>query len=276
MLLIICSLLILGIFFLILALRLSVRLVKQLPVGSLQKKWHILSVLILSFILSYIYFVVLVSNIEYQLVYLIVAGIFLVGSIFVFSVCTLTSTTIEDIQRMAVLEKESINDPLMNIYNRRFFDRSLNDEIEKSLRYKFPLSLLLLDVDHFKSVNDTYGHIEGDLALIKLAEILVKSTRNADIVARYGGEEVVIILPNTGAQGASVIAERCRENIFKELTAQDKQKPEQSPQQISASVGVSSICNIITSKEALIKAADDALYQAKDQGRNRVISFKPS
>lgn len=164
------------------------------------------------------------------------------------------------------LEALATQDGLTELKNHRAFQERLMMEMERARRYGFPLSLALLDVDHFKQYNDTFGHPAGDLVLRTVAERLTVSVREADLVARYGGEEFVLILPHAQAAEALVVAERCRRAIE---TADWPARP------VTASVGVATLIPAITTQAELIVAADQALYAAKRSGRNRVIVAAP-
>jgi len=123
---------------------------------------------------------------------LIVPSVFFFGAGFVWLTATLSLHTAIDIRRVTVLEHENITDPLIGIYNRRYLDRRLQEEFIRARRYSLPLSVLLLDIDHFKRVNDAYGHQVGDLVLSYLGKLLLSAIRATDIIARYGGEEILI------------------------------------------------------------------------------------
>lgn len=155
----------------------------------------------------------------------------------------------------------SITDKLTQIYNRLKLDESLEKEWERSNRTEIPFSLMILDIDHFKSVNDTFGHQVGDIVLIELADILRTHVRSIDIVGRWGGEEFLIILPETDQDGAILLAEKLRVLIDeKNFTRAGK---------ITASFGVAAYHND-RSPELIVSRADSALYKAKENGRNRV------
>lgn len=157
----------------------------------------------------------------------------------------------------------AVTDALTGLKNRRAMDELLSHEFTQAQQKGTPLSLILLDVDHFKSYNDTFGHPAGDEVLRKLAEILSSVARGSDIVARYGGEEFMIILPHTGRKGALRLAERCRQDILSAAW------PHRG---ISASFGVAVLDLVcMASVPALIEYADQALYHAKSLGRNRVM-----
>ena len=168
-------------------------------------------------------------------------------------------------------EKMATTDGLTGLLNRRTFNSQLQGRLREAQRYGRPLSLLLLDVDHFKKVNDTHGHPAGDAVLRSVARLLAKEARETDIVARYGGEEMALILPETEARGAHAIAERIRKAVGAEPHAS-----EQGSLRVTVSLGLSTWPSGGETAEALVKAADDALYRAKQGGRNRVCAANPS
>ena len=163
----------------------------------------------------------------------------------------------------AALEVLSSSDALTGLPNRRAFEQRLEEEIARAARYEMPLSLAIIDVDHFKPYNDTMGHLAGDVVLRRVAEVLRLSARAEDIVARIGGEEFAVILPNTPRAGASVLGERFRRAIAVEPW------PERA---MTISVGVSTTVGGNVTRSAFMSAADAALYQAKEDGRNRVAA----
>ena len=243
------------------------------PSLVLQKQWNFLVGLIFFFIIGYIFYAIVIWKSEYSFANLVVVGIifYFSGSLFVLTVCLLTFNTIKDIQRISILEQENVNDPLMGIFNRRYLERRLNEEFSKTKRYNLPLSLLLMDVDYFKKVNDTYGHQVGDQVLKKLARIIVELSRETDFVARYGGEEIVIGLPNTPVSGATIIAERCRNQVFEKLIISSDESGGELIEGITISIGVSSVVDKISDSNKLIESADKALYQAKEGGDRKSV-----
>lgn len=190
-------------------------------------------------------------------------------------VSSLTDITIRKRAEQA-LHELSIRDALTGLFNRREMIRILDEELSRSRRYGHALSLVLLDVDHFKEVNDTYGHQVGDEVLQWLAKHLEKSLRDTDRPARYGGEEFTAILPNTTASGAAQVAERLRRTIAARPFTTIRTDGEYIEIPITISAGVAEIVDGITGTgdspaRAVIAAADRALYEAKRQGRNQVV-----
>lgn len=167
------------------------------------------------------------------------------------------------------LEQLAITDSLTGLYNRRYFHDRFEHEFERASRYRLPFSCVLFDIDNFKEVNDTCGHLVGDRVLKEVAQCMIACTRRVDILARYGGEEFVILLPQTNLQGAAVEAERLRsvieKHVFPELSKERK---------ITISIGVAGL-DSATMKESsdLLRAADTVLYEAKNRGKNCVVVY---
>lgn len=157
-------------------------------------------------------------------------------------------------------------DPLTGLVNRGAFDQALDREFDRAARYGRPLSLLLLDLDHFKNVNDTWGHPVGDRVLAQVALAIRASIRNVDIAGRYGGEEFAVVLTETNAEGAAVAAERVRHSIGALAMAVGNE-----PVQVTASVGVVTWMPLFGSPAEMVAAADRTLYLAKGAGRNRTV-----
>ncbi len=178
------------------------------------------------------------------------------------------SLIIEKVQLFEETKRLSITDPLTGLYNVRFFYLSLTNELERARRYRDTFSLIIFDIDDFKTVNDTYGHQVGDEILRDIAEILLQSSRKTDIVARYGGEEFVIILPKTGMDAAFLLADRIREHINEHMFVVGDIKL-----RITVSGGISTYPKDgITAKE-LLYASDMALYKAKAEGKKKVVCY---
>lgn len=251
----------------------SVRhLIAQLPAGDLKKRWNILGDLILFFIISYFVFAssLWVSRDELSSIPLIASVILLLGGIFSYLVSQLALQTTNDVKDIAILQHESITDALTGLRNRRYFDQRICEEVALSKRYKLPLTFMLLDVDHFKRINDTYGHKVGDEVLTNLSRVVLEVVRDSDIVARYGGEEIAIITPNTTKQEAELLGERLRGVV--EKTTVSVISTTQEVVQVTISIGICSLSAVITDKEALLEETDQALYLAKKYGRNRVVA----
>ncbi|MCC6278038.1 MAG: diguanylate cyclase [Oligoflexia bacterium] len=190
----------------------------------------------------------------------------------------ITQVSFDNAMMAKRIHEMAIKDPLTSLYNRRFFNEKLGEEIARSRRTHYPLSLIYLDIDHFKKYNDTNGHPMGDVIIKSVAQILQKTSRKTDIVARLGGEEFAILCPHTAAAGAAIKAEKVR------LTVESTKFPhgEKQPMgKVTVSLGVSEYPTFVSDDQALVRSADDALYKVKQGGRNRVAmaeapqGFKP-
>jgi len=179
------------------------------------------------------------------------------------------NTHIKIVDQMRTIEQIGLIDPLTKISNRRAFENRLNLEWRRSLREQTPISILLMDVDKFKNYNDTFGHQQGDMALITFAAIATSTLqRSVDLAARWGGEEFVILLPGTDGHGAVEVAEKVRKKIEDSIIPSE----DGTETRISASIGVSSVIpGADTTIACFINKADQALYKAKESGRNRVV-----
>jgi len=169
----------------------------------------------------------------------------------------------------ARLHEPSITDALTSLHNHRYFQERLREEFRRAQRYDDPLALILLDLDHFKEVNDTHGNLLGDQLLREVAATLRKSVRETDLLARYGGEEFAMLLPKTHLAGALTVAERVWKDVGAIRAGQD------GALRVTASLGVSGFPGrTVISSDRLLRTADEALYLAKHQGRNRISLYQ--
>jgi diguanylate cyclase (GGDEF)-like protein len=168
-----------------------------------------------------------------------------------------------------VVEEQARRDPLTGTFNRRYLDSLLEKEFASASEHGWPLSVVFVDLDHFKKVNDTYGHQVGDRVLASVARLLSAGARQDDIVARYGGEEFVLVLPATGRDAAACMAQR----LIEQIAAVQHAEVDHRPIRMTASAGLATHTGAspFPSSEALVRDADAALYSAKVGGRNRVV-----
>lgn len=261
-----------GAVLLLLALAPINRLRRRLPDSPCRMAWMFLSVLVVLFFCGYLTYALLNWDTNKDCwPCLVVPVIFFFGSVFVLVVCNLAVETANDVTRLCHLEHENVIDPLMGIYNRRHMDRSLRKEAEKARRYGLELSLLLIDVDHFKQVNDNHGHRVGDEVLHNLAQLIHSTVRDFDMVFRFGGEEIVVLLPYTNLDGARVLGQRLCERVAESTMGHAGEKDVG----VTISVGVSSFCVDKEDVGILLSRADEAMYMAKNKGRNRVEVAAP-
>ncbi|MFA5845310.1 MAG: sensor domain-containing diguanylate cyclase [Thermodesulfovibrionales bacterium] len=182
--------------------------------------------------------------------------------------CNQASTSIANAKLHAEIEKLATTDGLTTLFNHRIFQEKLSEKFKELNRYSEPTSLLLIDIDFFKKVNDTYGHPVGDLVLKGVSKIIKETIRDIDIPARYGGEEFAAILPKTDTKGARNIAERLRTKVMDTSFSADS-----VPFNITLSIGIATSPGDAKSKEDLIEKADQALYYAKHNGRNKSVPW---
>ena len=173
------------------------------------------------------------------------------------------------------LERQTVTDPLTGLFNRRYFQYRLQQEVARNQRYGGPVALLVADLDHFKHVNDRYGHAAGDDALRLVGRLIAQEVRSPDVCTRFGGEEFAVIMPNTASSGAGVVAHRILESLRTRasLCAPPIHRPQAKPEtvRLTASFGLAAFpAPGVSTADELFARADAALYRAKSQGRNRI------
>ena len=171
---------------------------------------------------------------------------------------------------VTTLRKQVVTDPLTGLFNVRHFRKSLEHELERTRRTGMTTALIMVDLDHFKNINDTWGHESGNQVLQAVAQLLQDQTRKLDICCRYGGEEFAVILPSTELMLARQVAERCLNALRETVIPLDE-----TDLQVTASIGVAVADNSAQTAESLIENADECMYEAKRGGRNQVVSKRP-
>jgi diguanylate cyclase (GGDEF)-like protein len=192
-----------------------------------------------------------------------------------FAPATLTALTValepgaialDNALRMQRAEALSVTDDLTQLYNSRYLSQVLRRETKRASRSNRPLSLLFIDLDGFKAINDTHGHLSGSSALVEAASVIRISARETDIVARFGGDEFALVLPDTGSDGAFMVGERIKDKIAAHRFLQGAGLDIR----LTVSVGVATLPDVAESAEQLIHAADEAMYWVKDHGKNGI------
>ncbi|MBN1880598.1 MAG: diguanylate cyclase [Deltaproteobacteria bacterium] len=181
----------------------------------------------------------------------------------------MAAVTLMNVRLINRLNRMAVTDPMTGLFNRRRFNRALQDEIDRAQRFAEPMTLLMLDIDKFKSINDTYGHAAGDEVIKGLAKVLRGVTRSVDVVSRIGGEEFSVILPKTAMREGVQVAEKIRKETEKYRFDLGKTK-----RTVTISLGISVFPQDGTEAEALIRCADDNLYRAKEGGRNQCVASR--
>ena len=251
------------------------QLIGQLPIGTLRNRWYTMATLIVMFILGYLGYIGAFWNRHSELLDLIVPCVFFFGACFVWLTGILSLQTALDVMRISLLERETFTDPLTGVFNRRYLDRRLNEEVATARRYGRPLSVLLLDLDNFKKINDEHGHQIGDQVLIGAGGIVSSELRASDVLARYGGEEFLVIAPHTALLKAAEQAERLRKRIEDHDFRLQTESGKVVRLRLTISIGVASYGDGIDNVDRLVHAADENLYRAKREGRNRVVAAAP-
>jgi diguanylate cyclase (GGDEF)-like protein len=180
------------------------------------------------------------------------------------------ATALDNARLFGEVQRLAITDPLTGLYNRRHFLEAAQIEFERALRYDRSLSLMMLDLDQFKEVNDTFGHLTGDQVLIQVATRGRDTLRNIDILGRFGGDEMVVLMPETELRTAYQVAERLRRNI-----CDPPIRVADLSLNVSASIGIVAVDSDCPDLKALLARADQALYTAKNSGRNRTSIWSP-
>lgn len=261
-----------GALILLRAMLITQRLIGVLPRGPLRNGWLTLWTLVLAFLAGYLGYAWAFSNSHHRPLDLFVPGVFFLGACFVWLTSTLSMQTALSMRRISRLEHENVSDPLTGVFNRRYLHSRLDEECSRASRLGQPLSVLLLDIDHFKHINDSHGHQAGDQVLVAFAERVRNQLRKPDIVARFGGEEFMVIATHTGGAGALELAERLRLDIQRARFSLDRSPGAKHEISLTCSIGVASLGEGMDQADRLVCAADQSLYRAKHEGRNRVCA----
>jgi diguanylate cyclase (GGDEF)-like protein len=208
----------------------------------------------------------------YISLYSLVDEAFQPADLSVFSLLThQIAAAVRNAQLFQRVQEMAVTDFLTGLYNRRHLEQLLDREYSRAIRYGHPLSVIIMDVDHLKEVNDTLGHPAGDLVLQQVSSLLCQSVRQADVVTRYGGDEFALLLPETSLEQAMILAERLRVAVQQQVPV-----TLQHGLNLTISLGLATLEeNGACSKETLVRRADDALLYAKSRGRNRVCLYSP-
>ncbi len=250
------------------------QLIQKLPPGDVRSNWKILSFFILGLIVAYINYLVLMwmdviafTGITLPVVCFSIAA-------FTLLLCFLTYQTTRDIKEAIAIEQASIIDPNLEIYNRRYFDRRIEEELQRANRYKLPLSLLLFSIDQYEAVLKQHGNLVGDVVLRKVSDFISNAVRSSDIVARFDKDKIIVATTQTEEEMAEILANRLRSDIEQIEVPANEEDENESPIQITTSIGVCSAMESITSGYNLMELTENALKHASVKG-NSVHVFDP-
>ena len=271
------ALVVVGALVLVAAMLPARRLISRLPRGRVRGGWYAMLAFAMLYLLGYLGYAAAFWSRHEGPIGMLVPVLFLLGACFVAINAVLSQQTVEALLRLSLLEQENIADPLTGVYNRRHLDSRLNEEVSRSRRHGLPLSVLMLDIDHFKRVNDEHGHQVGDQVLVQFAALLKQQLREPDVAARYGGEEFVVIAPQTTRNDAVTLAERLRARVESAVFRVTDAAPPGKKLEIrlTCSIGVAELSEAIGRADTLLHCADQNLYSAKHAGRNRVNAGAP-
>lgn len=238
-------------------------ILRTLGAGRLRVSWAWLHRLILGFLFGYGVFGAAHFGMATTKADLIVAAILLSGGAFVLIVARLSDMTTSDIVRIASLERDVMRDPMTGAYNRRYLDSRLDEEISRVRRSNGSLSALMIDLDHFKDVNDIYGHQIGDEVIRHVSSLIMSQIRVSDIMVRYGGEEFLVLAPDSAPADAAELGNR----LLHHIRSQCLTLPTGAILPATASIGIATLGDAET-QGSFLRRADEALYDAKRAGRN--------
>jgi len=263
-----------GSIILILSAIKSIEIIKELPDNAYKKNWRILYCLIGFIVISYFLLIILFINIGSDGKDIIFSIIISVESIFIYYVTYVSYLTLEKFRRIEFLEKEIVEDKLMGIYNQKYFIGRLDEEFKKYKNHDVPFSVLLLEINHFKDMNEKFGRKASDKFLIHFAKFIANNIRPSDIFARYVGVEMAIILPETDVVEAEILARKLctligNKNFDIDITN------EINPlfMNCSINIGLASSDNKINTANDILSLITEALYQAKNEGSNVTITY---
>lgn len=252
------------------------QLVKKLPLGEVRNNWKVLSFFIVGFAVGYAAYMFMLWSGKVSLEGITYPAVCLAVASFVLLLCFLTYQTTRDIGEAIAMDQASIIDPVLDIYNRRYFDRRIDEETQRSRRYNQPLSIILFEVDQFEDIAKKHGRLVGDVVLRKVSDFLVGSVRASDIVARYDEQKIVIATTQTKPDMAIMLADRIRGEIEKLDILPSGEQNTLEGLHVTVTAGVSCVEDRIKSGFDLVDVAEKAMSRADTEGYNRVYAYDPS
>lgn len=259
-----------GLAGLLTALPATRRLIAELPDGPMRVQWRRLGGVIVFLVLGDAAYLPLFWNRHQSPADLLAPLLLLAAAFFVFRVARLSLGTIISVRRMSALDREKVTDALSGLDSRHYLDRRMREEITRAERHGLAVSVMLLDIDEFASVNATYGHEVGDQVLTEIGRILSGGVRESDVLVRYGGEEIAVVATHTPPDAAVAVAERLRRDV--EVGARKALREAQGARRaITVSIGVAGLEAGAKGGGDLFARAEQGLRRAKSEGRNRVV-----
>jgi diguanylate cyclase (GGDEF)-like protein len=262
---------ILGACILITALVPIRNLIQRLPPGKVRLSWILLIVLTLFFVVGYAAYGVVFLNSNQVNADLIVPVIFLSGSLFVLLSSALSLRTAIDIRRVIMLEEENVTDPLTGIFNRKYLDRRVHEEFARAERYRQPLSIILIGLDNFAAVNEEYGHVAADSALVSFTRMVESVIRPVDVIARYAGVEFMVVATSTTGPEAFELAEKIRKTADTHALEMVDEFKKQLSIRMTTSIGVVGYAKRFETVQVFVDCAGLMMDRAKREGHNRTV-----
>lgn len=245
------------------------RLLVQLPAGPMRAQWQMLCLLVVCMLAGFGLYLVFFQQRHADWPDLLPPAVFACAAVFTGLATRLSLATISNVRRFSLLDRSQVTDALTGLRSRDYLDRLMQQQMQHAERRGLAVSVMLLDIDHFARINQTYGHVVGDQVLTEIGRILSTSVRESDVLVRYGGEEIAVLAPHTPPAAAMAVAERLRRDI--EVGARKALREAQGARQaITVSIGVAGREAGAAAAGDLFSLAQDALQRAKDEGRNRV------
>ena len=265
-----------GICMLVVSAFTSQQLIRKLPMGKVRNSWQMLTYIIVGFVFAYAAYMLLLMTGQASLSTLTIPKLAFTAASFILLLCFLTYQITRDIREAIAMDQASIIDPVLDIYNRRYFDRRIDEETQRSRRYKLPLSLILFDIDDFKNVKNQHGKLVADIVLRKVSDHIVNTVRSSDIIARFGEHKLVVATTQTEEDMAEVLADRLRSDIEKLDVLPNCDRDKTPALKVTVSAGVSSLLDSVRNGFDLVDFAEKALRQANKHGINNVSVYDPS
>lgn len=265
-----------GICMLVVSAFTSQQLIRKLPMGKVRNSWQMLTYIIVGFVFAYAAYMLMLMTGQVNLISLSIPKIGFTAAAFILLLCFLIYQITGDIREAIAMDQASIIDPVLDIYNRRYFDRRIDEETQRSRRYNLPLSLILFDVDNFKNVKDQHGRLVADVVLRKVSDYIVNTVRSSDIVARFDEHKIIVGTTQTDEEMAEILADRLCTEVSNLDVLPNCDRENTPALKVTISAGVSSVTDSVKNGFDLVDIAAKALSQANRLGANNVSTYNPT